>query len=88
MNLIKISSVLNHLHGRRVIGFFDSCFCGGSLWIGDRSVISFILHKSIFMNFITCGDIFYNRYIKSEIRTKYIGDDGAGMKPKQTFTQD
>ena len=40
------------------------------------------------MHFITRGDIFYNRYIKSEIRTKYIGDDGAGMKPKQTFTQD
>ena len=39
----------------------------------------------MFVHFIHHGDWFYTRYINSTIRTKYIDDDGTGLKPKQFF---
>ena len=35
---------------------------------------------------LSCGYI-YNQYIKSEIRTEYLDEDGTGVKPKQPFTK-
>ena len=62
----KRAHVLKNSHGRCVIGYFDEVLHEGSLWTGHRSVLSFILHKSIFLHFLNNSTIFYNRYISSE----------------------
>ena len=46
-------------------------------------MLLFILHKSIFIHFVHNGTIFYEKYIKSKHKTKYIDDDGSGVFPKQ-----
>ena len=71
-----------------VVGQFEICFHEGYLCRGHWSVISFITHKLIFVYFNSHGDIFYNIYMKSVTRTKYMDDDGKGVKPKQTFTKE
>ena len=48
-----------------------------------RYIISFILHKSILLYFLHRGNKFYDRYIETDVRTKYIDDDGSGVRPKQ-----
>ena len=53
-----ISCVLNHLYGRCVVVPFDIFFDEGTMWIGHRSVISFILHESVFLYFYHHGDFF------------------------------
>ena len=35
----------------------------GSIWTGYRAVLYFILHKSIFINFVHYGTRFYDKYI-------------------------
>ena len=37
------------------------------------------------MHFFRHGDWFYNRYTNSTIRTKYLDDNGTGVKPKYIF---
>ena len=54
-----------------------------SIWTGHRAVISFILHKSIFIHFLHHGTRFYYSYITSDDRKKYIDDDGGVVFPKQ-----
>ena len=54
----------------------------GSLWTGHRAVISFILHKSIFIHFVHHGTKFYEKYISTKNWLKYIDDDGSGVLPK------
>ena len=76
----KRSRFLKHLHARCVVGPFERYFHEASLWGGNRSVISFIIHKSIMINFFHRGGIFYNAYIKSDIRTIYIYDYRTGVK--------
>ena len=65
-DLVKRSHVLKHLHRRCIIGPFEKSFHEGLFWRGNRDVISFILHKSIFLHFYHKGDVFYSRYIDTE----------------------
>ena len=74
----KIAHVLKHSHGRCVVGAFDKSLHDGSIWAGHRAVLYFILHKSIFIHFVHNGTIFYDKYITSDDRKKYIDDDGRG----------
>ena len=78
----KIAHVLNHSHGSCVIGSFDKILHEGSIWTGRRDVLSFILHESIFIHFVHNGTRFYDKYISSKNRLKYIDDDGSGVFPK------
>ena len=50
---------------------------------GNRAVLSFVLHKSIFPNFVYNGIISYEKYTTSDYRNKYVDDDGSGVFPKQ-----
>ena len=78
----KRAHVLKHSHGRCVIGSFDKILHEDSLWTGHRAVISFILHKSIFLHFVQNGTKFYEKYISTKNRLKYIDDYGSGVIPK------
>ena len=78
----KRAHVLKHSHGRCVIGSFDNILHEGSIWTDHRAVLSFILHKSIFLHFVHDGTRFYDKYISSKNRLKYIDDDGSGFLPK------
>ena len=82
-DIVKRAHVLKHSHGRCVIGDLDKSLREGSIWIGHRAVLLFILHKSIFLHFVHNGTIFYDKYISSEKKTKYIDDDGSDVFPKQ-----
>ena len=55
----------------------------GSIWIGYRAVLSFILNKSTFLHCVHHGTIFYDKYITSYDRKKYMDDYGSGVFPKQ-----
>ena len=79
----KIAHVLKHSHRRCVIGSFDKILHEGSIWTGHRTVLSLILHKSIFLHFVHNCTIFYDKNISSKNRIKYIEDDGSGVIPKQ-----
>ena len=46
---------------------------------GHRDVLSFILHQSIFIHSLHNGKIFYDKYITSDDKKKYIDDDGSGV---------
>ena len=60
----KRAHVVNHSHGRCVIGSFDKILREGSIWTGHRYVLSFILHKSILIHFVHKGTRLYeNIYI-------------------------
>ena len=74
----KRAHVLKHSHGRYVVGAFDKILHDGSIWTGNREVLSFILHKSKFLHFVHHGTIFYDKYITSDDRKKYMDDDGSG----------
>ena len=83
MNVIgNRAHVLKHSHGRCVIGSFDKILHEGSIWTGYRALLSFILHKSIFLHFVHNGRRFYDKYISTKNRLKYIDDDGSGVLPK------
>ena len=86
-DLGKRAHVLKHSHNWIIIGPFEGFFHEISLWRGHISVIYFILTKQCFVHVISQLDIFYKQYIKSEIRAKYLDDDGTSMKPKQYFTK-
>ena len=45
-----------------------------------------LYYKKTIVHFICRGGWLYNRYINSTIRTKYLDDDGTGVKPKH-FSQ-
>ena len=71
-NLGQRAHALKHLHRRYIVGPFEKLFHGDTLRIGNRAVISFIFHKSIFLHFHCKGDVFYNRYINKEDKKLYI----------------
>ena len=75
----KREHVLKHSHGMCVVGTFDKILYEGSIWTGHGAVIYFILQKSIFIHFVHHGTIFYDKYITSDDRKKYIDDDGSGV---------
>ena len=78
----KRAHVLKHSHGRCVIGSFDNFLHEGSIWTGHRAVLSFILHKSIFLHFVHNCTRFYDKCISSKNWLKYIDDDGSGVLHK------
>ena len=78
----KRAHVLTHSHRRYVIGSFDKLLHEGSICTGHRAVLSFILHKSLFLHFVHNATIFYDRYISSKNRLKCIDDVGSGVLPK------
>ena len=59
----------------------------GTLWRGPRAIVSFIFKKQIFLYFYRHGDRFYDRYINKIDKTKYLDDDGSGVKPKHFFIE-
>ena len=63
----KRAYVLKHSHGRCVIGSFGKILHEGSLWTGHRAIISFILHKSIFLHFVHSGTTFYENICHQRI---------------------
>ena len=71
----KRAHVLKHSHRRCVIGSFDKILHKGSIWTGNRAALTFILHKSISLHFVHNGTRFYDKYISSKHRKKYIDDD-------------
>ena len=54
----------------------------------ERIHISNVLHSSRkkIVHSICNGYQFYNKFLNSTTRTKYIDDDGTGVKPKQFFS--
>ena len=54
----KRAHVLKDLHGMCVVGDFDKNLHEGSTWTGHRAVLSFILHKSIFLYLVHNGTNF------------------------------
>ena len=57
---------LKHSHGRCVDVAIGNILHEGSIWTGHRTILSFILHKSIFLHFVHHGTIFYEKYITSD----------------------
>ena len=78
-NIGKRAHVLKHSHGRCVVGPLDKILYEGSICTGHRYVLSFILHKSIFLHFVHHSTRFYDKYITSDDRKKYMDDDGSGV---------
>ena len=83
----KIAHVLKHSHGRCMVGDLGKILHEGSICTGHRSVLSFILKKSILIHFVHHGTIFDDKYITSEDRKKYIDHDGNGVFTKQNIRQ-
>ena len=73
--------VLKHLNGSCIAIPSEKMFHEGTLWRGNRLVISFILHKSSFIHLYHQRDVFYNRYIEIKVKKKCIDDDGTGVIP-------
>ena len=68
----KKSHVLKHSHGGCVVGVLDKKLHELSIWNRPRSVLSFILHKSIFLHFVHYGTNFYEKYINTDDRTNIL----------------
>ena len=70
-DMAKIGHVLKHSHGSCVIGSFDKILPEDSIWTGHRDVISFILHKSIYLHFVHNGTRSYKYIYIIKNRGKY-----------------
>ena len=81
----KISHVLKHSNGRCVVGTFDRILHRGYIWTDHRDVLSFILHKSIFLHFVNNGIRSYEKYISAENIYIFIDDDRNGVFPKKSW---
>ena len=66
-----------------MVGALDKILHEAYILTGIRAVISYILQKSIFIQFINHGTIFYDKYITSDNKKKYIDDDGISIFSKQ-----
>ena len=44
-DMVKRAHAINNSHVRYVLGAFDKILHGGSIWIGHRYALYFILHK-------------------------------------------
>ena len=77
--------VLKHLLGRMIFCPFERCFHKGSLWRGHRAVISFILTKK--KNDFSVMGIGFITDIYEPNSTKYLDDNGIGVKPRQIFSK-
>ena len=63
IDLSKRSYVLNHLHGRCVVGKFERGFHKVIVWWGQRAVILINMHKSKFIQFINNFIYHWRRHI-------------------------
>ena len=64
----KRAHVLKHSHGRCVIGSFDKILHEVSIWTGQKALLSFILHRSIFLHLVHINTIFYEKiYINKKL---------------------
>ena len=81
----KRAHVFKNSHRRCAVGAFDKSLHEGYIWTSHRAVLSFILHKSIFIHFVHHGKTFYDRFICSDARKKGVLDDGSGVKSEQKF---
>ena len=79
----KRSHVLKHSHGRCDIGAFDKTLHEGSIWTGNRAVLLFILHKSIFIHFVNNGTRFYDKYISSKNKKNILMMTGVEFSPNK-----
>ena len=79
----KRAHVLKHAHGRCVIGSFDKILHKDSIWTVHRAVLSFILHKSIFIHFVYNGSIFYDKYISSKNKKNILIMTGVEFYPNK-----
>ena len=78
----KRTHVLKHSHGRCVVGAFDKKLHEGSIFIGPRTVLSLYSTNRHLLTLYIMVHIFYDKYIKSEDRKKYIDYDGSYIFPK------
>ena len=67
---------LNNSHIMCVVGAFDK------IW-HHRAVLSLILQKSTLLHFVNNVTNFYDKYIYTDDRKKYIDYDGSGIFQKQ-----
>ena len=65
-----------------MVSAFNKILHEGSIWNGPIAVLSFILHKSIFLHFVHHSTNVYDKYINNYDRRKYIDDYGSGIFPK------
>ena len=79
----KRAHVLKNSHVRFVVGAIDKILHEVSIWTGHRAVLYVILHKSIFLHLVKNGTIFYDKYISSDNKKKYIDDDESVVFTKQ-----
>ena len=79
----KVAHVLEHSHGRCVVGAFEKIVHEVSICTGHGAVLSFLLHKLILLHFVHHGTRFYDKYITSDGRKKYMDDYGSGVLPKK-----
>ena len=61
---------------------FDIILHEGYIRTRNRSILYFILQKSIFIHFVHHDPKFYGRYINSYDSNIYIDDYWSGVKPK------
>ena len=57
----KRAHVLKKSYGRCVVGPFDTILHEGYIWTGNKDVLYFILHNSIFIHFIHHHTRFYDK---------------------------
>ena len=81
----KTGHVLKHSHGRCIISAFDKILHEDSIWTGHRNVLSFILHKSIFLHFVHNSARFYEKYISSKNKKNILMMTGVKFSPKKTL---
>ena len=79
----KGAHVIKHSCRMCVVGVFDKNLHGVCIWTRQKSVLYFILCKSIFLHFVHHGTKCYDRYINYYDRNIYIDDDGSGVLPEQ-----
>ena len=66
-----------------MVGAFDKILHEGYILTIPNTVLSFILHISIFIHFVQHGKICYDKYINTDDRKIYIDNDGSDIFLKQ-----
>ena len=64
--------ILKYLHGTMIFGPFGKKIHEGTLWSGNRGLISFILTKKIFLHLFCHGNRFFNGYINETDKNRIL----------------